>query len=190
MHDWTRAAITLAALLLLATPASAQWEPNYELSLQGGYDHTLDTLGEATDGGFGLGTSLGYRMSPDFIVGADFHLNSYSVADEVTAGILGEMNVSMALYEFAAFAKHYVGSGNYRFYGKGGAGLFYGRSKVSYQGQEYVGDSYDPGMSASIGFQIEGRRNSATFFEASYRRVLGDDVHWFGFSVGANFFVW
>ena len=49
MHDWTRAAITLAALLILATPASAQWEPNYELSLQGGYDHTLDTLGEATD---------------------------------------------------------------------------------------------------------------------------------------------
>ena len=191
MQTWYRAAIALAALALLTSPASAdKWEPDFEWTLQGGYDYTLDILGEATDGGFSAGTTLGYRATASWILGADFHYNGYGVSDRLTAGFSDAIDIDMSMFELTGFVKRYLNSGSYRLYAKTGGGVFYGRSEVNYQGLQSTGSSYDPGVTGALGFQLDGGRNASTFFEASYRRVLGEDIHWFAFGVGVNFGIW
>jgi Outer membrane protein beta-barrel domain len=189
-----RTAFAAIALVITVSTAStsalAQYEPNFELSVQGGYDRTLSALKDVAEDGFGAGASLGYRFSDRLVIGGDFQFHNYNINELLTSGFQTPIDVSMRMVEYAGFAKLYLNDSDQRLYVRGSAGLFAGRTAINFLGNQAVATTTDPGVSGAIGFQLFGQRNSATFFEASYRRLIGEDVHWVGFSVGASFFVW
>ncbi len=185
-----RLGLALVLLLVVVGGAQAQYEPNFELSLQGGYDGNLTSLGDVADDGFATGASLGYRLADRLVVGGDFRYHNFNVNSAFTAGFPSTIDVTMTMLEFGGFVKAYTNSGDHRFYLRGTAGVFRGRTEVDYRGQQQLSTTTDPGISGAVGFEIVGHRNSATFFEASYRRVLGDDLQWLSVSLGASFFIW
>jgi len=185
------AVIALSICLgLLSTPAQAQYEPNFELSVQGGYDRTFSVLKDFAEDGFAAGASLGYRFTDRLVLGGDLQFHSFHPNDSVTAPFGGNIEISSTMVEYAGFAKLYLNDGKRRLYARGSAGLFHGRTEITYLGVQMAGTSDDPGMSGALGLELFGRNNSATFFEASYRRLIGEDIHWVSFSVGASFFIW
>jgi hypothetical protein len=191
MRIWHRALPILAILTLAAAPAVADpYAPDFELSLEGGYQRSLTTLQDFAEDSIGLGVGLGYKLNDRFVIGGDFHYTNYNLNDDLFSGFLGELQLDLAHFEYLGFAKCYLSDGRYRTYVKGGAGVFNGQSKITYQGAQGTGSSMDPGMMGSVGLQLVGSRDSATYIEFGYRRVLGDDIHWYGVSLGAAFFIW
>lgn len=170
--------------------AHAQYRPNYELSLQGGYDQTLSTLKNFAEDGFAGGASLGYRFSERLVLGGDVQLHSFHVNDAITDPFSNNIDISSTMLETGGFAKLYLNQRDQRLYVRGSGGIFYGRTKANYLGVESTGTSTDPGMSGAVGLELFGPRNSATYFEASYHRILGEDIHWMSFQMGASFFLW
>jgi hypothetical protein len=184
-------AVALAALVFMGvSSAQAQYEPKYEFSVQGSYAQTFSALKDFASSGIGGSASLGYRYSDRLVIGADATLHSFQPNDSVTAAFSNNIDISSILVEGAGFAKLYTNTGNRRVYLRGSAGVFHARTSVNYLGLKGTGTLTDPGMSAGVGIELIGHRNSATYFEASYRRMLGEDVHWVSFSVGASFFIW
>ena len=177
--------------MILAPAASAQvpFVPSFQFGLGGGLNVPMGSIGDGTNNGYSVHGSVGYNMTPTFIVGAELGLFGNGGSDETIALLGPNGDFSMSSIQFTAMAKYKFPVSIHNMYAKGLMGGYRTASDVtSTLGNFELADT-NFGFGFGGGFQFNGFKNSSIYTEGIYHRISGEiaDAEFFTVNIGVLF---
>lgn len=182
----------LAALVVLLAPAAwaqAPFVPSFQLGAGGGLSMPMGSIGDGMNNGYNFNASVGYGITPMFVVGAEIGLWGNNANDETIAALGSGGDMSMQNWQFTAMSKYKVPVAMHNVYAKGLAGMYRTSAEVtSILGTFDVADT-NFGFGIGGGFEFGGLQNAAIYAEGIYHRISGEteDGQFATFNLGVLF---
>jgi opacity protein-like surface antigen len=164
-------------LVLVLAPAAWAQAPiisSFEFGVGGGMNFPMGDIGDGMNNGYNFNASLGYKVVPMFIIGAEFGFWGNGATDEIIAALGPDGDMSMKALQFTAMAKYMFPVNVHNFYAKGLVGGYrLAADTESALGDFSVSDT-NFGFGVGGGFQFGGMKNSSIYAEGIYHRINGE----------------
>jgi opacity protein-like surface antigen len=185
---------TFLVTLLVMVLATAAWAQapiisSFEFGVGGGMNFPMGDFGDGMNNGYNFNASIGYKVVPMFIIGAEFGFWGNGATDEVIAALGPGGDMSMTGQQFTAMAKYMFPVDVHNLYAKGLVGAYRMASDVESSLGDFSASDTNFGFGVGGGFQYGGLGNSAIYAEGLYHRINGEsaDGEYATFSVGVLF---
>lgn len=186
-----RILLAVFVVMILAPAASAQapFVRSFEFGLGGGLNVPLGSIGDGMNNGYSVNASVGYNVSPTFIVGAELGLFGNGGSDATIALLGPNGDITMSSMQVTAMAKYKFPVSIHNMYAKGLMGGYRMASDVTSQLGNFELADTNFGFGFGGGFQFNSFKNSSIYTEGIYHRVSGaiTDGEFFMFNAGVVF---
>lgn len=181
-----RTLFSLALILIFAATVYAGPPEKGQLNFTVGGGFNVPTEEEASNG-FALNSSLGYHLSPTFVLGGEVFFLGYGT-ENGTDEFIGNFSLSQHFFEYMGSAKYYLSRTKYAPYFKGFVGGFsYGLD--GFLGGFSLDETYsDFQFGGGIGLIVRGDKESNLYLEALVHSLQGDEesAQIFTFTMGMD----